>query len=49
MRLFYNPFAQTDKKQIAKKKRRAKRYAITENVNFILGMEYGMIFSIWRI
>ena len=37
MRLFYKLLAQTDRKQIAKKTRRAKRYAIPENVNFILG------------
>jgi hypothetical protein len=49
MRLFYKLFEQTDKKQIAKNTRREKRYAIPENVDIILGMEYGMIFSIWRI
>ena len=37
MRLFYKLLAQTDRKQIAEKTRRAKRYAIPENVNFILG------------
>jgi hypothetical protein len=37
MRLFYKLFAQTDRKRIVKKTRRAKRYAIPENVNFILG------------
>jgi len=37
MRLFYKLFAQTGRKQIAKKRRRAKRFAIPENVNFILG------------
>ena len=47
MRLFYKLFAQTDEIRVAEKSRRAK-VAIPENVNFMLGMEYGMIFSIWR-